>query len=265
MPKYRYRKLRRPKRRLYIRKGFWFLFLFSIIISSFVYVFFFSDFLKVKNIEVSGNQKLGADDVKQALIQEVSEKILFFIPKNIFSLDFKKLSAEISQKFPEIERISIKRNLPNTVYAEIIEKVPAGCWCFEQCYYFDQYGVIFQENVGCDNLLVIKSDKIPEISKQIISETEAKDFTNIYKEINPIAEIKDISVFDETKIVLQSKLGWKAYLRFDEDIQNQIINLKAVLEQKVSEDKRSQLDYIDVRFGNKVFYKFKNLEKNSLL
>ena len=262
MSRYRYRRARRPKRRLYKSKGFWFLLLFLIAIGYSFYFVFFSDFLKVKNIEVSGAEKIGADNVKNALLGEISQKMFFFIPKNILSVNFDKLSYDISSKFPEVEKISIKINLPDTVSAEIIEKTPAGCWCKEsECDYFDKHGIPYQKNSNCDNLLIIVSDKNPEIAKQMISEDNLKDILSIYNESIGQAEIKDIMISDG-KLVLESKQGWIAYFKPYDDILGQIVNLKAILEQKVGANKISQLNYIDLRFGNKVFYKFKDNFEN---
>ena len=258
MPRYRYRRLRKPKRRLYKSKGFWFLFLFLIIIGYSFYFVFFSDFLKVKNIEVSGAEKIGADNVKNVFLGEISKKMFFFIPKNILSVNFDKLSYDISSNFPEVEKISIKINLPDTVSAEIIEKTPAGCWCKDSnCNYFDRYGIVYQQNSKCDNLLTIVSDKEPEISKQVISEDNLKDILKIFNESIGQAQIKDIRISDD-KVILESKQGWIAYFKPYDDISGQIVNLKAILEQKVGANKASQLNYIDLRFGNKVFYKFKD-------
>ncbi|MCX6765290.1 MAG: hypothetical protein NT148_02000, partial [Candidatus Nealsonbacteria bacterium] len=73
MPRYRYRRAKRPKRRLYKSKGFWFLLLFLIVAGSSFYFVFFSDFLKVKNIEVSGAEKIGTDSVKNVFLGEISK------------------------------------------------------------------------------------------------------------------------------------------------------------------------------------------------
>lgn len=260
MPRYRYRKPRRPKRKLYKSKAFWSLFFFLLFFGSAFYFAFFSDLLKVKNIEVSGNQKLGADDVRNALLNEVSKKIFFFIPKNIFAVNFDKLSNDIVEKFPEIEKVSIKINLPNTVSAEIIEKTPVGCWCNNgECFYFDKYGIAYQKNDNCSNLLKIISDKKSAITKEIISAEHLKDILSIYNDAVDSEQIKDIIISDD-KITLESKQGWVAYFKPYDDISSQVINLKAVLGQKLTANKISQLNYIDLRFGNKIFYKFKNDE-----
>lgn len=258
MPRYRYRRARKPKRKLYKSKVFWFLLLFLMAFGSSFYFLFFSDLLKIKNIEVKGNQKLGAEEVKSALLSEISKKILLFIPKNVFLINFDKLSYDISEKFPEIEKVSIKLNLPDTVSAEIIEKTPNGCWCKDSdCFYFDKYGIPYQKNNNCANLLTIISDKKPEISKQVVSESGLADISKIYNESINQADIKDIAVYDD-KIVLEAKQGWKAYFKPNNDIPGQIVNFKTIMSQKVGDSKISQLDYVDLRFGNKVFFKFKN-------
>jgi len=257
MPRYRYRRAKRPKRKIYRSRGFWFFFLFLIIIGVSTYFVFFSDLLRVKNIEVSGTGKVSADEVKSIFLTEISKKMLFFLPKNILSVDFDKLSNDVSSKFPEIEKVSVKIVLPNTVSAEIIEKTPEGCWCaYSECYYFDKYGVVYQKNSNCNNLLTINSDKKPELTKQIISENELNNVSKIFKDVSGLVKIKNLNFYDE-KIILETNQGWKIYFKHGDDIPGQIVNLKAILEQKVPVEKQDNLNYIDLRFGNKVFYKFK--------
>ena len=50
--------------------------------------------------------------------------------------------------------------------------------------------------------------------------------------------------------------GFKIYFNRDDDLENAFVVIKTVLEEEIKE-KRSRLDYIDARFGNKVFYKLR--------
>ena len=48
--------------------------------------------------------------------------------------------------------------------------------------------------------------------------------------------------------------GYRVYFDRESDLQNAFRVLKTVLAEEIK-DRRARLDYIDLRFGNKVFYK----------
>ena len=54
-------------------------------------------------------------------------------------------------------------------------------------------------------------------------------------------------------ITLVVKEGWEAYFTFDDSAENQVELLLSVLQQKIKN--RRDLEYVDLRFGEKVFYK----------
>ncbi|MBI2452767.1 MAG: hypothetical protein HYV55_00870 [Parcubacteria group bacterium] len=49
--------------------------------------------------------------------------------------------------------------------------------------------------------------------------------------------------------------GWEIYFTHEEDRSWQETKLKEVLEKQIPQEKRSRLQYIDVRFGNQAYIK----------
>ena len=70
--------------------------------------------------------------------------------------------------------------------------------------------------------------------------------------------------FEETRIDgkaaqtirLRTSEGWSIYLDASQDLRGQLLNAEVVLRTKVGAQ-RPQLDYVDVRFGEKVFFKLR--------
>jgi hypothetical protein len=52
--------------------------------------------------------------------------------------------------------------------------------------------------------------------------------------------------------------GWRIFFNADISLSKEVDMLKVVLDEKVPNEKRSYLEYIDLRSDNKVFYKFKD-------
>jgi cell division septal protein FtsQ len=60
--------------------------------------------------------------------------------------------------------------------------------------------------------------------------------------------------------IFETEEGWKAYFNKNVEINKGIEMLQIVLEEKIGKEKIKNLDYIDLRIDNKVFYKFKDVQ-----
>ena len=79
------------------------------------------------------------------------------------------------------------------------------------------------------------------------------DFSNLASRAN--VNIGKVILKKENIYELYTLDGWRVLANNQNNPNDLFINLTAVLDE--IKDKRQNLDYIDLRFGNKVFYKFK--------
>jgi hypothetical protein len=63
-------------------------------------------------------------------------------------------------------------------------------------------------------------------------------------------------------IRVKTKEGWEIYFNEDISLDKEMEMLKAVLANEINSDQRSNLEYIDLRIDNKVFYKLQNSDSN---
>ena len=56
---------------------------------------------------------------------------------------------------------------------------------------------------------------------------------------------------------VKTNAGWHIYLKMNDDIKAQLENLDLTLKNSIAPDEQSKLEYIDLRFGEKVYYKYK--------
>ena len=52
--------------------------------------------------------------------------------------------------------------------------------------------------------------------------------------------------------------GWNVYLNTQKDLDWQLTKLGVVFERELSVDKRARLEYVDVRFGDQAYLKYKD-------
>ena len=266
MKRYRHKKPYRIKKKKSIlrNKFFWLAVLIVLLIGSIFYFVFLSSFFQIKEIKIQGNAKISNQKIEDIISQEINNKILFFIQRNIVSIDSKKINKIILEKFPEIVESDLKRKFPDMIVVDIKERNPVGVWCNNECFKFDEQAIIFEK--GEEQGLIIKSEKEIILGKQIIEKKKIDNILEIQDQLKEKIkiDIKDFFITNEgEKMIVKILDGWEIYFNLDQDVSKQIFNLNLVLKEKIPPEIRGNLKYIDLRFGNKVYYKYKESTEDS--
>lgn len=236
------------------------------------YAFFFSGFLSVKRISVSGTERISGDLIEGEIRQRLSGKYLGFIPKDNLLFAFGgPIARDMGTRYRLIESAEVSREFPDTVSIRISERHMRMILCSAgQCYYADAAGNLFP---------------VDEFSREELDENDYSVLDDgSGKEIDPKSDVVDPGYLDfivaarsmlkdrigidpernmETPSRVSSDLrimtsdGWKILFNRDIDADKEISMLDLVLREKIG-DQRSNLDYVDLRADNKVFYKFKD-------
>lgn len=266
----KYRNLRKPykarrKKSILKKRGFWLFILFLAAVAGIFYFLFFASFLQIKKIEISGTKSLPNQEIQNLTEKDIVKKILFFPTKSILLANKKEIIEKLSKNFPKIDEIRVKKRLPNILILEIKEKEKTGCFCGENnCFYADAKGIIFEEaGNSCPLKFIIRiSESALNLSEQVIEEAlldKIKKINNNARENIriDIAEF-NISELSNEKIIAKTKSGWEIYFNPEGDIDWQLTKLAQVLEKEIPPEKRENLEYIDLRFGNFAPYKYRD-------
>lgn len=253
---------RKYKKRFSFKKKFFYFFFLSLFLSS-VYLFFFSSFFEVKEIEISGAGRIEEQDLKNFLNSKIEKKILFLKTKNIFLISFKNLKKDTLINFPRIEEISFKRNFPRTIKVIIKKREPLALFLKENNYFLiDKLGILF-EKVNFESfpqLFVIEKEGKEEIKlgKKIIEREIMEKILELEKSLKDLnLQIERVKIKSKERMDIKTKIGFGIYFNLKEKISNQIFYLKVVLNKKIPKEKLKNLDYIDLRFGNRIYFKYK--------
>lgn len=287
--RYKYKKSYRTKKKksIFRTRFFWFFVLFLFIFGTVFYFVVFSSFFQIKKIEIYGNQKTTTEEVKNIVGEQINKKIVFFISRNIFLIDFKKIEQIILEKFPQIARATLERKLPDAIILNIEERISIGVWCKPctflepdtegsestesntekvqckdgDCFNLDREGVIFEEGIEEGAGLIIKSGKEIIFGEKIIEKEYLGSILEVQGGLkgNLKIDIKEIFIPDEEKkLIVRTFKNWEIYFNPAEDISEQIFNLGLVLKEKIPPETRENLEYIDLRFGSRVYFKYKD-------
>lgn len=238
----------------------WFLFLILIL----AYVLLLSPIFRIKEIKISGNRVISNEEIRDSLNSFLYKKFLvFFNQNNIFLARGDNLKNIIFSDFPRILSIEIKKDIFNkTIDLRIIERKEAGIFCRGECYYIDKEGVIFEDAPQTSGTLILmikdNSESGVEMGRNAIDKEFMTELINLREELLNQLGLKVIDFIIETDVLKDLRVdtneGW--YILFDgsQDFKNQLQTLKLVLEEKIKEG-RKNLEYVDLRIGNRVYYK----------
>jgi hypothetical protein len=236
----------------------------------------------IQNITVSGNQVVDTKDITDRVQSYLAGNYAYVIPRrNIFLFPKKKILADLAETFPRLRNISIKKTSLTAIAISVSELKGNALWCgmgtekidpSVQCYFTDTSGVIISQapyysgNVYTRffGSTLLTSDQSPLGQMFIPADSFAKllAFGEQVKSLGFSIKSIHISAGGEEAIVIDTGSGHTAPIRFLSDANYAILgaNLASALGKKELADmvktNLSKLEYFDLRFTNKVYYKF---------
>lgn len=243
--KKKYRKKKKKSPLPYILGALLFVFTFAF----FFYLFVFSPLFFLRGIEIEE----GNEEVETFVKGYVEKDLPFKKSKSVFILNLSELEKEILKRFPGIREASAKLTPSLSLSLDIKKKEPFLSFCQSSlCFFVDENGVIFEliENPG-KRIAFEDSLKKTALGEKVIEEDLSQFIHKLIKEF----ETKEVVIESSRKVVITLKEGWSAYFNPKENIDEQIENMKIVLEEKISEEERRELEYMDLRFKDRVYYK----------
>lgn len=203
---------------------------------------------------MTGESKVSTEDIKSVAESELEGKILFFRTKNIFFVNSSKIRENLLKKFPQIEEIEVKRGLPDALHLVVIERKEIGIFCRDiNCFLLDHEGVIFEPASAESPLLKFQNHTFNEelnFGKKVIDKGVLGSISEVASKLNQNLEIhiSEISIVSEENIDVKTNDGWEIYFNPKKDLNWQITELAAILENRIPEERRKNLKYIDLRF-----------------
>lgn len=287
----RYKPQRRlkPKRsrlkKLVRSRLFWFGIAGLLAVGGIFYGVFFTPFLQIQHIEITGNQKITAERLQQIAKEHVSQKLLFFEMNHFLLADAGGVTEEIRAAFPEVESVVVRKKFPDSLRVTVLEREGVAIWCqersyeiaqegleeeeqrwFRQCFALDKHGVIFEEREPEREVIISKTGANAstigqqvldgEVMEKILSFQRQVDSLPLFQQVG--LRISSFTVISDERVNAKISEGWELYVNPAGDIDWQITKGKLVLEKEVPFEKRPFLEYIDLRFGDQAYIKYRD-------
>ncbi|MBP6884541.1 MAG: FtsQ-type POTRA domain-containing protein [Candidatus Pacebacteria bacterium] len=254
---------------------------FVVLCSGFIYFARYPK-MQIKRVTVSGNQITETRDIEKHVNKYIEGKYAYVIPhRNSYLYPKKKITADILESFPRVQSVYVYRTSLDTLHIEMTEVRAIALWCGVStevidtnvpCYFTNEAGKIvavapyysgnvFPRFFGSN----ILTDSIEPLGNNFAT---AEDFRKLFifsEEVKEYGfEIKAIRIgpAKENAFILDLGKDKTAIIRFLADDDYHIIsaNLSAAVSKSELQNQlkknKINLMYFDLRFKNKVYYKF---------
>ena len=238
-----------------------------------IVVLFFVPSLRIRNVTIAGLNPTDERELKKEILAALAVRKYLILPKDHLILFPKKeIEAFIANKF-RVKNFKVEKDFPSGLKISITERETWAVWCPAEsssniqtgkpnCLLLDQEGLAFEAAPGFTGTAVLKIIDARDknfLGKNILP---AKDFEKIKFFIEKVPgriteEIKTINIkASGDTYLLYLKSGWYLLVDAQTDPARALENLSIALSSEIKE-KRAKLEYIDLRFADKVFYRFK--------
>ena len=252
----------KPKKSLLRNKFFWYFILFGLFLAGSFYLLFLSRFSQIQKIEIAGNKTIDTLELQNIVQKESMQKILTFQSSTILLVDTKKIQTALLNHFPVLESAEVIRKLPKPIISVIVkERKALSAVCRgDICFAFDGNGVIFEHILPTGFFIRDERTSVPEFlaGAQVFSPEEAADTTSIKQKLSEDLklEAKEFILQDNKRLNALMQEGWSIFFNLKEKVSWQTTELALVLNEKIPQEKRKTLDYVDLRF-TRVYFKYR--------
>ena len=232
--------------------------------------------LNVRDVIVSGNSAVPTSAVIAAAQNALQGNFLWIFPNsNTFWYPKKEILNTLQYSYSWIDSISINRTSLTAVAINIKERVPVAVWCGASqaqqvpCKLMDVHGYIFAPAPDFSGAAYIRLygplTSADWRGAKYFSESGVTHILSLAKGLTGLGfqtvtvEASNIVTEDSYTIFLQS--GTQILVQVSDPVNSILSNISSLLTQKIFAQSAthnfSDLVSLDMRFGNKIFYKFK--------
>ncbi|MGC9048834.1 MAG: cell division protein FtsQ/DivIB, partial [Patescibacteria group bacterium] len=238
-------------------------------------LFWQNKYLVIKQIIIQRNNKQNNQDMDYLISEQeiynliketMKEKFLFVFHRNtLLSLTKSKIKNKLLND-SRLKMIKLEKKWPAQLIVTFTENQPAAIISIrgDKDYYLSSTGQLIYPHSNIlrhlDDPIIF--DKTTLTWQNSLLAKTLKIALNLIQKEKPISDgiiFKTIEINTDQGIIglkAISNEGWQAYFAPTEDINQQITNLEFILKNQLSDpEKRKDLEYIDLRFGNRVYYK----------
>lgn len=252
---------------------------------------------QISDFEISGSDAFTAGEIQQALARILAGNYALIAPKSSFFLiNSESVQKQLLAAYPKLRHVTVNKEFPNHLKISLSDRTLWGVVCKDpnvfgtqivqnasstevslivplpspeatpavlECFYIDDQGVAYERAPDITGTLILRIHMDTErslLGTKVFDQHRIDRLQYILMTMEQATNDRIVGVEISSKVPSELRLktgtGYQLYVNWDDDLQG----VKKILERVMNEeikDKRKKLEYVDLRFGNKVFYKMR--------
>jgi cell division septal protein FtsQ len=241
------------------------------------------DAIQINKVTVTGNSVVTTEELLSLAESQLTGSYFFMFPKrNMFLYPHRAIEASVTERYAKIQKATIETEGLKTITLVIRERKPFALWCAgtlhensDECYFLDEDGLVFAPaphftgNVFLryhgllfteDGTAAPKDADPTRLHFLSVAEFQRLTFfLDALKNsgIHPVS----LSLTDAMDIDLELENGARLMLSRDQNLSEILDNLESILgTEELSREMFERVEYIDLRFGDRVYYRMRDGE-----
>ncbi len=229
----------------------------------------FHQSVAISSVIVEGTRQISAAQIETSTLQALlSHEGMLYSRNTILTADLSAVGERLRKDFPRIEDISVRRYGMNTVKVTITERIPFATWCDASgeglCYHADETGFIFEEASGAYVYPALRGGVtegqsigayvLPGIFNRL------RGFVVAFRDIEMQSDAISISD-DGVDMRMSFENNPDIIVLLDDDPVRVAQTIHTARTAAPVKEKYAGLEYIDARFGNRLYYKSRTADE----
>ncbi|OHA67880.1 MAG: hypothetical protein A3C82_00470 [Candidatus Wildermuthbacteria bacterium RIFCSPHIGHO2_02_FULL_47_12] len=229
----------------------------------------FFPLVQIHAVQVEGNKEVSKNVIEGFIFERLWRTFLLAPTASIFLADTQSMQSALVRAIPELETVHIQRKFPDILTIAVQERGVAALWCWpaqegqeSYCAALDKQGMAFKKAdpllggikiYGQGQALNLREVAVkPDVLEAIAYFAREAKRRSLF-----LQEELSFEIVSENQINVHTGEEWSVYFTHTQDFSWQVTKLQSVLEGKIPPEKRKKLEYIDVRFGNQAYFKYR--------
>lgn len=270
----------KPKRK--VPQIFWLVLLLVLLSAGTVFALRL-DRLQLGEVVIEGAKSEDQTRLKQVVEGELSGSYLYVIPRrNIFLYSENRITTALEAAAPRLEAISLEQAELRELVVRVVERAPVAIACTENtdgCFFVDHLGLLFARAPHVSGSLFLNIVLPPErlkVGERVMDVERFKNFLDLRGYLDSalsempydyhVERLLETTVEGETRLAFEvgptneEAFPWKIFVPQQFDLEELPGRISPVFKELASDARKADaksLEYVDFRFGNRVFYKYR--------
>ena len=219
----------------------------------FSYWFVYGNIWKINTIEIVNAKHTDIEALKTDIFNISNKKKYLIVPNNhILFLSGNKLEKHILETYPSVEEVEVTKTKDKDIVITIKDRMAMGVWCDENCYFFDNEGILFKKSFSFTGAVFTRWEIASSTPLNFYDKARCIDACIDRNFVTFLTQNKVMRVSMENEdLKMYTEYGF--YIKALNNASTTMKNM-ALFSGEYKGDWKA-LEYVDVRFGDKIFYK----------